>query len=163
VTRVVLRRVEHRLAAMVKPRRGGVRVAEALAAAAENLKGIEAECRRDLEDSLAPIMAFLARNPDERPADEEIVALLSHVNRALTACGALDLPLLGRTLIMLGAMADALAATRHWPAGALNPAINLVWLFSQRTVPSKEAEALIAQLQLCLDQYRDYAPSRPNP
>lgn len=134
-----------------------MRVDEALAAASENLRSIEDVCRQELAERLEPVLAFAQRDPSARPSDGEIADLVHHVDRALTACGALNLPLLGKALILLSAMADALSHTRYWPAGALTPAINLVVLFRHGGIDDAEGELLLQQLHLCLAQYLRHA------
>ena len=157
MTGVIIRRVESRLERMLRPHGGGLRVDEALEAATENLKAIEDVCRQELDARLGPVIRFGRRDPAVRPTDEEMSELVHHVDRALTACGALNLPLLGKTLIVLSAMADALRHTDYWPTGALNPAINLVMLFRQGAVADDDGEALLRQLHLCLTQYVRHA------
>ena len=157
MTGVIIRRVENRLERMVRPRAGGIRVDEALAAAEENLRSIEDVCRQELDERLVPILDFARRDPAVRPTHAETTELIHHVDRALTACGALNAPLLGKTLILLSAMADALSHTNYWPKGALTPAINLVALFRQESVRDVEGEALLEQLHLCLAQYVRHA------
>lgn len=159
MTSVIIRRVENRLERMVRPRGGGVRVGDALEAAAENLRSIEDVCRQELDARLTPVLEFARRDPSVRPSDGEMADLVHHVDRALTACGALNLPLLGKTLILLSAMADALSHTTYWPDGALTPAINLVAIFRHGTVPDADGEALLEQLHLCLAQYVRHAES----
>ncbi|MBU1324679.1 MAG: hypothetical protein KJ676_05510 [Alphaproteobacteria bacterium] len=157
MTSVILRRVENRLERMVRPRGGGVRAADALEAAVENLKSIEDVCVQELDARLVPVLAFAHRDPALRPSDAEMADLIHHADRALTACGALNLPLLGKTLVLLSAMADALSHTRYWPDGALTPAINLVAVFRHGSVPDADGEALLEQLHLCLTQYVRHA------
>jgi len=157
LTGVIIRRVENRLERMVRPRGGGIRADEALAAAADNLRSLEDVCRQELDERLAPVLAFTRREPSERPSDAEMADLVHHVDRALTACGALNLPLLGKALILLSAMADALSQTRYWPSGALTPAINLVALFGHGGIDDAEGELLLEQLHLCLAQYVRHA------
>lgn len=153
MTAIIIRRIETRLETMVKPRAGGVTVDQALRAAETNLAGIESICRDELDRRLKPILAFIGRNPDRRPDDDDLRELIAHAEAALTACGALNQPLLGRTLVMLCAMADALSHTQYWPRGALNPAINLISLFQSGHLPDAEGEALMQELHRCLAQY----------
>lgn len=157
MTSVIIRRVENRLERMVRPRGGGVRVGDALEAAAENLRSIEDVCVQELDARLVPVLEFARRDPGIRPSDADLADLIHHVDRALTACGALNQPLLGKTLILLSAMADALSHTRYWPDGALTPAINLVAVFRHGSVPDVEGDALLRQLHLCLTQYVRHA------
>ena len=157
MTGVIIRRVETRLEQMVRAGPRGMRAADALGRATENLKSIEDICREELDQRLAPIMAFAHRDPSVRPENSELQSLMNDVDRALTACGALNLPLLGKTLILLSAMADALTHTLYWPEGALNPAINLISLFRHTGLDDAGAEALLGQLNVCLAQYLRHA------
>jgi hypothetical protein len=134
-----------------------MRLDEALAAASANLRSIEDGCRRELDDRLARVLAFARRDPSTRPSETELADLAHDVDRALTACGGLNLPLLGKALIVLSAMADALSQTLYWPSGALTPAINLVALFRNGGIEEAEGNLLLDQLHLCLAQYLRHA------
>lgn len=157
MTGVIIRRVETRLEKMVRAGPRGMRAADALGKANENLKSIEDICREELDQRLVPVLAFAHRDPAVRPSNAELAELMHNVDRALTACGALNLPLLGKTLILLSAMADALSHTLYWPEGALNPAINLISLFRHAGLDESGAEALLGQLNVCLAQYVRHA------
>lgn len=157
MTSVIIRRVESRLEKMVRPGTGGLRAGDALDAAAANLRTIEAVCLEELEERLGPLRAFANRPDDLRPTDAEFADLLQHVDRALTACGALNRPRLGQALLLLSAMTDALSHTHYWPRGALNPAIGLVTLFHHSEATDDEASSMLSQLQLCLNQYVRHA------
>ncbi|MFW2342236.1 hypothetical protein [Brevundimonas sp.] len=153
MTAVIIRKVESRLEKMVRPGGHGMKAHEALAGAEENLNSIEDICLKELDLRLAPIVAFLDYPADVRPSSESLAALIHHADRALTACGALTMPALGKTLLILSAMADALSQSDYWPQGALNPAINLISLFRVRDVPDKDAASLLSNLEMCLNQY----------
>jgi hypothetical protein len=153
VTSVIIRQVENRLEKMVRTGGRGIKAHQALAGAEENLASIEEICLKELDLRLAPIIAFLDYPEDVRPSSESLVNLIHHADRALTACGALNKPALGRTLLILSAMADALSQSDYWPQGALNPAINLISLFRVRDVPHADATSLLSHLEMCLNQY----------
>ena len=156
MTTVIVRRIESRLEAMTQPGDAGLKASEALRAAADNLRSIEQICLEELDVQLKPILAFLDRGP-RRPSNDELQALMRAADSALTACGALDKPLLGRALLMLCAMADALSQTDYWPDRALDPAIQLVALSRARSLPDEDAGALLDNLNLCLGQYLQHA------
>jgi len=65
--------------------------------------------------------------------------------------------MLGRALIMLCALADALSHTDYWPAGALAPAINLLTLTRASHIPAPAAEALLGELHRCLACYIEHS------
>lgn len=153
MTSVIIRRVENRLEKMVHTGSRGMTVRQALARTEENLASIEEICLHELDLRLAPIIAFLDYPEDVRPSSESLLNLIYHADRALTACGALNKPALGKTLLILSAMADALSQSDYWPQGALNPAVNLVSLFRVRDVPGEDAASLLSHLEMCLSQY----------
>lgn len=153
MTAVVVRRIESRLERMVRAGAGGQKIRDALAAADANLALIDEECRAELDRRLAPLLAFTARPPAVRPETSELQALAQEAEAALTACGGLALPSLGKTLVIVCAMADALANTDYWPAGALNPALNLVALFRSGSVSDEDSAALLSELARCLDRF----------
>lgn len=156
MTSVILRRIETPLQRMVQ-RRGGIKISEALGAAAANLETLEDICRAELDLRLRPVMALLDRNPAERPLDEDLAEVISQANAALTVCGVLKLPILGRALIMLCALADALRHTTYWPSGALTPAVNLITLARAGHIGDAPAEALLGELQRCLARYIEHS------
>lgn len=157
MTSVIIRRVESRLERMVAPGNAGLKVSEALRAASENLQSIETICLEELDERLRPVLDFIGRPGTVRPTDAELQALIDHADRALTACGGLDKPHLGRALIMLCAMADALRHSNFWPAGALDPALGLVALFRHQSLPDRDSAVLLEQLNLCLARYLSHA------
>lgn len=149
---VVARRIELRLEQMVGSERG-LTARHALMGADRRLDLIRADCRRELDLRLERLAAFARRDPVTRPPDETLEQVILEAEAALTACGALNQPMLGRALGMLCAMADALMHTRYWPEGALNPAINLVGLCRTGDLPEPQGEVLLQALERCLAQY----------
>lgn len=156
MTSVILRKIETPLQRMVQ-RRGGIRVSEALAAAAANLETLEEICQAELDLRLRPVLTLLDKNPAVRPLDEELAEVMAQANAALTVCGVLKLPMLGQALIMLCALADALRHTTYWPAGALTPAVNLVTLTRAGHIGDAAAETLLGELQRCLVRYIEHS------
>lgn len=156
MTSVIIRKIETPLQTMIR-KRGGMKVGDALEAAAANLSTLEDVCQAELDARLEPIQQLLAAPPNQRPSDETLQRVMMQADAALTACGALNLPMLGRALIMLCALADALQHTRYWPSGALTPAINLVTLTRSRHIADDSAEALLAELQRCLVRYLEHS------
>lgn len=156
MTPVVLRKIETPLQRMVR-RGGGVKVRVALAGAAANLETLEDSCRAELDLRLRPVMALLDRNPAARPPDDDLAEVMAQANAALTVCGVLKLPMLGRALIMLCALTDALRQTTCWPAGALTPAVNFVALARAGHIGDAAAETLLEELQRCLARYIGYS------
>jgi hypothetical protein len=154
---VTIRKIETPLQRMVQRPVGGIRVKEALDAAVTNLLTIEDICSEELDRRLVPLMSHLARDPAQRPTDEELASIMSDADAALTACSALNLPMLGRALIMLCAFADALRNTDYWPTGALTPAINLVTLTRASHISTEAAEGLLVELQRCLVRYIEHS------
>lgn len=156
MTSVIIRRVTTSLEKMVRAHEG-VRVSEALAAAQANLDSIEDICLEELDLRLLPLTEFARDYPVVRPPDAVLQQVGRNASAALTACSGLNKPLLGRTLLMLCAMIDALSHTRYWPDGALNPAIAMLGLLRSGQVPDTLAEDLITELQRCLVQYVEHA------
>lgn len=156
MTSVILRRIETPLQRMVQ-RRGGIKVSEALGAAAANLETLEEVCHAELDLRLRFVMTLLDRDPAVRPPDEDLAEVMSQANAALTVCGVLKLPMLGRALIMLCALTDALRHTTYWPAGALTPAVNLVTLTRAGRIGAAAAETLLGELQRCLARYIEHS------
>lgn len=150
---VIVRNVDNPLLRMVRPRSGGIRVGEALAAASANLAQLEAQCVTALDERLEALARFAREHPAVRPPPASLDQLISDAESALTVCGGVGRPLLAKALILLSAMADTLKHTDYWPVGALTPAINLACLFRNADVSDSEGEALLKQLGLCLDQY----------
>lgn len=156
MTAVIIRRVENRLQAMVRAR-DGIRPSEAIAAAEANLASLETVCREELALRLDKVKAFIDRDPHQRPAVEELDQLIRDADAALTACGALGVPALGRSLVMLCAQADALRQTQYWPPGALNPAVELAILLHSGRLPEASAGVLLVELELCLARYLNHS------
>ncbi|MGQ2989601.1 MAG: hypothetical protein ACT6RD_09820 [Brevundimonas sp.] len=152
MTAVTFRKVESRLEWMVRCGRG-LRPGEALAAAAANLGGLRDDCLGEIDRRLQPLAEFALRDPATRPTPAELDTLVEHADAALTACGAVDMPLLGRALVMLCAMADAIRQADRWPPGALNPAINFAHLIRIGAVSDEEAQTLMTELDKCLAAY----------
>lgn len=159
MTSVILRKVETPLQRMVQ-RRGGIKVSEALAAAAANLETLEDICQAELDLRLRPVLTLLDRNPAVRPPDEDLAEVMAQANAALTVCGVLKLPMLAQALIMLCALADALRHTTYWPAGALTPAVNLVTLTRAGHIGAAAAETLLGELKRCLARYIEHSTDR---
>lgn len=149
---VVARRIEMRLEQMVRADRG-LTARQALMAADRRLDVIRTDCLRELDLRLERLQVFAQRDPAVRPSDEALDGVIAQAEAALTACGGLNRPMLGRALVLLCAMADALMHTRYWPEGALNPAIDLVGLCRWGDLPDAQGEVLIQALQTCLAQY----------
>lgn len=156
MTAVIIRRVENRLQAMVRAR-NGLRPRDALAAAEANLASLEAVCREELGLRLTRVLGFIDRDPHQRPDVLELDQLIRDADAALTACGALAEPVLGRALIMLCAQADALRQTPYWPPGALNPAVELISLIHSGRLQQDSATLLLAELELCLERYLNHS------
>lgn len=156
MTSVIIRRVTTSLEKMVRAH-DGVRVSDALAAAEANLASIEGICLEELDLRLLPLAEFARDYPVVRPPDPVLQQVGRNASAALTACSGLNKPLLGRTLLMLCAMTDALSHTRYWPDGALNPAIAMIGLLRSDQVPDSLAEDLITELQRCLVQFVGHA------
>lgn len=157
MTAVIIRKIETPLQRMVQRAKGTLTVEAAIEAASANLTSIEDICAAELDRRLDPIMSYLARDPKQRPTDEELAEIMANADAALTACGALNFPMLGRALIMLCALADALRHTDYWPAGALTPAINLVTLTRASHISTEAAEGLLHELHRCLASYIDHS------
>lgn len=157
MTAVIIRKIESPLQRMLQRPAGGMKVSEALGAADSNLSSLQDICNAELDRRLAPILTYLARDQNQRPTDEELAEIMRDADAALTACGALDLPMLGRALIMLCALADALSHTDYWPAGALAPAINLITLTRASHITAPAAEALLGELHRCLACYIEHS------
>lgn len=156
MTAVIIRRVENRLQTMVRAR-DGIRSREALAAAEANLASLETVCREELALRLDKVKAFIDRDPKRRPTACELDQLINDADAALTACGALGVPALGRALVMLCAQADALRQSRYWPPGALNPAVELIVLLHSGKLPETSAGLLLRELELCLAAYLNHS------
>lgn len=156
MTAVIIRRVENRLQAMVRAR-DGMRPREALAAAEANLASLETICREELALRLDKVKAFIDRDPSRRPASYELDQLIHDADAALTACGALGVPALGRALVMLCAQADALRQSQYWPPGALNPAVELIVLLYSGRLPESSAGLLLGELERCLATYLNHS------
>ena len=157
MTAVIIRKIETPLQRMLQRKGSGIKVSEAIEAAGANLSSVEDICKAELDRRLVPILAHLARDPHQRPSDEELAGIMSDADAALTACGALNLPMLGRALIMLCALADALRHTDYWPSGALAPAINLITLARASRIDTPAAEALLGELHRCLQRYIEHS------
>lgn len=145
-----------RLAGMINAR-DGLTPRAALAMAERRLDEIRGRCRAELERRLDLIAAFAARDPDARPSNEALGRLVRHAEAALTACGALERPLLGRALVLLCAHCDALRTARAWPPEALVPALGLVGLLRTRRLGDAEAERMLDGLARCLTLYEALA------
>lgn len=156
MTSVIIRRVTNNLERMVRSR-DGIRASEALAAAQANLETIEEICVQELDRRLAPLSQFARDYPVRRPPDSVLEQVSQDAGAALTACSGLNRPMLGKALLMLCAMADALSHTRYWPDGALAPAIATIALLRSGQLPDPVAEDLISELQRCLVCYIQHA------
>lgn len=152
MTALAARRIELRLEQMVGAERG-LTARHALMAADRRLDLIRDDCRRELDVRLERLNAFARRDPAQRPPDQTLERVILEAEAALTACGALNRPMLGRALGLLCAMAHALMHTRYWPEGALNPAINLVGLCRAGDLPGPQGEVMLQALERCLAQY----------
>lgn len=93
---VTIRKVANRLERMVRAGGDGIKARKALTDAEKNLATIEESCLRELDLQLGPIIAFLDQAPEVRPSPESLAALIYHADRALTACGALNIRRLNR-------------------------------------------------------------------
>ncbi|MGA0546816.1 hypothetical protein ACO2Q1_16210 [Brevundimonas sp. VNH65] len=152
MTSVTFRKVELGLERMVRGNRG-MRPADALAAAEANLADAAPQFLSDMDAGLEAIWAFAARDPALRPSRQELDDLVTAAGAALTLSGAVGRPHLGRALVMLCALADALREADRWPTGALNPAIDFIRLIRSDSLNEDQMQALLSELDKCLENF----------
>lgn len=157
MTAAIAKRIETRLERLIQ-QGAGPTAGQALASAGRNLKTLEVACLKTLDARLTVLTAFRDQGTETRPADDTLRRLSKEADEALTACAALDMPLMAEALLMLSAQVDALKQTSRWPAGALDPAIDYVLLVRGGGLNDKAAEWLMKALGDCLDQYSGFEP-----
>lgn len=156
MTAVVATRIETRLERLIR-QGAGPTVGQALASADRNLKDMEQSCLQTLDARVRRLTVFRDQGTAIRPCDETLGRLSKDADEALTACSALDMPLMAEALLMFSAQVDALKQTSRWPVGALDPAIDFILLVRADGLDDAAAEWLMKALGDCLDQYSGFA------
>ena len=114
---VIRRNPANRLAAQVR-RPGGLSVADALQAAHDNLKSVQAECLAAMDIALADIDAVVARCRRE-PAPADLDALYTRANEVLEIAGVFGMQELGDAAFSLCDLVDRFRTFERWNLPAL--------------------------------------------
>lgn len=149
---VVIRRVPSALRREYR-KAGGIRIADALANADENLAALAPDGLLRIDLAMTNIAGLIA-SPDRRLTSGDLRLAHTLVNEMLACCTMVEIPGFVDALYACGRLIAALLSAEHRPHDGLSPGVNLLRLARRGSLGPEDLEALVQGVDQCATRFR---------
>ncbi|QTC92213.1 hypothetical protein [Brevundimonas goettingensis] len=149
---VVVRRVPSALRREYR-KAGGMRIADALAQADENLGALAPNALVRIDRAVSRIAGLIA-SPKRPLTSDDLRLAHTLVNEMLACCTTVEIPGFVEALYACGRLIAALLSAEHRPHDALSPGVNLLRLARRGSLASQDLEALVEGVDQCATRFR---------